>query len=186
MKPEGALEAVLEKLEQAGIAYMITGSYAGNRYGVPRTTYDADIVIEACQNSLDQFIRTIEKDFYVSSEAIKEAQLYEGIFNIIHLETGFKIDLIIRKSRAFSKEEFNRRRLEPFLGSKYWFASPEDVILTKLEWAKTGESERQFRDALGIAQIQGENLNQDYLAFWANVLNLQQELARLYKELKEG
>jgi hypothetical protein len=70
------------------------------------------------------------------------------------------------------------------LSSKYWFASPEDVILTKLEWAKTGESERQFRDALGIAQIQMENLDKDYLVFWANALNLQQELERLYKELK--
>jgi hypothetical protein len=184
MKPESALATVLEKLEEAGIAYMITGSYAGNRYGVPRTTYDADIVIEARQNSLDLFIRSIEKDFYVSPEAIQEARIYEGIFNAIHLETGLKIDLIIRKSRAFSRAEFNRRRLEPFLSSKYWFASPEDVILTKLEWAKTGESERQFRDALGIAQIQMENLDKDYLVFWANALNLQQELERLYKELK--
>jgi hypothetical protein len=184
MKPEGVLKTVLEKLEEAGIAYMITGSYAGNCYGVPRTTYDADIVIEARQDSLDQFIESIEKGFYVSPEAVKEAWIYERIFNIIHLETGLKIDLIIRKSRAFSLEEFSRRRLEPFLGSKYWFASPEDVILAKLEWAKTGESERQFRDALGIAQIQAENLDKAYLVRWANALNLQQELARLYQELK--
>ncbi len=73
MKPENALEAVLEKLEETGIAYMITGSYAGNLYGVQRMTYDADIVIEARQDSLDQFSRSIEKDFYVSPEAVKEA-----------------------------------------------------------------------------------------------------------------
>ncbi len=70
------------------------------------------------------------------------------------------------------------------MSSKYWFASPEDVILTKLEWAKIGQSERQFRDALGISQIQRKSLDKDYLVFWANSLNLQQELTRLYKELK--
>jgi hypothetical protein len=182
MKPESALEAALEKLEEADIAYMITGSYAGNLYGVPRTTYDADIVIEARQGSLDWFIKSIEEDFYVSPESVKEAWEHERIFNIIHLETGLKIDLIIRKSRAYSQEEFNRRRLEPFLNSEYWFASPEDVILTKLEWAKTGQSERQFRDTLGIAQIQGKKLDKEYLVFWAGRLSLQQELARLFKE----
>jgi len=184
MKPEHALKTALEKLAEAGIDYMITGSFASNLYGIPRTTYDADIVIEAKRPALTRFIKLIEDEFYVSPEAVEEVLEHERIFNIIHLTTGLKIDLIIRKNREFSKEEFKRRRQEKFLGMDCWFASPEDTILSKLEWSKTGESEQQFRDALGIARIQGEKLNKNYLKRWAGKLNLQQEIARLFQELE--
>ncbi len=184
MNPESAFEAILKKLEQAGIDYMITGSFAGNLYGVPRTTYDADVVIEAHPVSFAFFPQLIGDDFYVSPEAIEEALKYERIFNIIHMETGFKIDFIVRKNRAYSKGEFARRRLETFRGNMYWFASPEDIILSKLEWSKVGESERQFRDSLGVAQIQGDSLDKEYLEFWSERLGLQQQLARLFEELE--
>lgn len=87
----------------------------------------------------------------------------EGMFNVIHLETGFKIDLIIRKSRPFSRAEFARRLTAEMAGRPRWFASPEDVILSKLEWSKMGNSERQFLDALNVARVQGRSLDRAYL-----------------------
>lgn len=102
---------------------------------------------------------------------------------MVHVETGFKVDFIIRKSRAYSREEFARRRLGALSCNKYWFASPEDVILSKLEWSEAGESERQFRDALGVARIQRDGLDKEYLELWSGRLGLQQQLEKLFEEL---
>ena len=107
------------------------------------------------------------------------------MFNVIHLETGFKVDFIIRKSRPFSKEEFSRREKSILLGKPRWFATPEDVVLAKLEWSKLGESERQFLDAVSVAKVQGENLDRSYLEKWAKELVIEELLQRLFKNLPD-
>jgi len=183
MSPDEALQLVLSKLESCGMAYMLTGSFASNIHGVPRTTYDADIVVEADPVSLDEFVQSLGKDFYVSHEAAREALSSRSMFNVIHLETGFKVDFIIRKSRPFSKEEFSRREKGVYLGESRWFATPEDVILAKLEWSRMGESERQFMDAVNVGKVQGEKLNRSYLEKWAKELDVEELLDRLFEEL---
>ena len=185
MSPEEALQVVLDKLEGCGIDYMLTGSFASNMHGVPRTTYDADIVIEVEPGSLDEFVRSLGDEFYVSREAAREAVSSGSMFNVIHLETGFKVDFIIRKSRPFSKEEFSRREKSILLGKPRWFATPEDVVLAKLEWSKLGESERQFLDAVSVAKVQGENLDRSYLEKWAKELVIEELLQRLFKNLPD-
>ncbi len=183
MSPDEALQIVLNKLEGCGIGYMLTGSFASNMHGVPRTTYDADIVIEVEPVSLEEFIQSLGDEFYVSREAAREAVSSRRMFNVIHLLTGFKIDFIIRKARPFSKKEFSRRERGIFLGESRWFATPEDVILAKLEWSKLGESERQFLDALNVAKVQGEKLDRAYLERWAKELGVHDLLQRLFEEL---
>lgn len=183
MIPEDALQEVLSRLDQCGISYMITGSFASNMHGVPRATQDADIVIEANQGSLNEFLESLGAEFYASPEAAREALAREGIFNVVHLGTGFKIDLIIRKSRPFSQTEFSRREQASYLGQNRWFATAEDIILAKLEWAKIGNSERHFSDALNVAKIRGKNLDQAYLEEWAKELGVWKLLQRLFREL---
>lgn len=104
------------------------------------------------------------------------------MFNVIHLDTGFKVDLIVRKSRPYSEEEFRRRKEVPFGGATCWFASPEDTFLSKLEWAKLTGSERHVQDAEGIASVQGERLDWGYLRRWADVLGVRDLLQRLEGE----
>jgi hypothetical protein len=183
MIPEEVLQLVLARLDECGIPYMITGSFASNMQGVPRATQDADVIIESSLKSLDKFFESLGADFYASSEAAIEALKREGIFNVIHLETGFKIDLIIKKSRPFSKTEFSRRQKVSFLGQSRWFATAEDLILVKLEWAKIGDSERQFTDALNVAKIQRNDLNWPYLQKWAEELGIKDLLERLHGEV---
>lgn len=79
----------------------------------------------------------------------------------------------------FSREEFSRRQETRFLGQSRWFASAEDVILSKLEWAKMGNSERQFRDALNIAKVQRECLDRAYLERWSKVLGVEELLSKI-------
>jgi hypothetical protein len=183
MTPEEALQLALARLDDCGIPYMITGSFASNVQGVPRATQDADVIIAANQKSLDRFMKILGADFYASPEAAKEALQREGIFNIVHLETGFKIDLIIRKSRPFSRTEFSRRQKANFLGQSRWFATAEDIILAKLEWSKIGNSERQVTDALNVAKIRRNNLNWPYLQEWAEELGVKDLLERLHDEV---
>jgi hypothetical protein len=183
MTPEDALQFVLSQLDHHKIDYMVTGSFASNVHGVPRTTLDADIVIEASQLALDGLLAGLGEDFYADPETAREAGKNRTMFNLIHLETGFKVDLIVKKDRPFSREEFSRREKIDFLGQSCWFATAEDVILAKLEWSKRGESERQFVDAVNIAKVQGVSLNSEYLQKWARELGVQEQLAGLLQEL---
>lgn len=185
MTVEDALRLVLSKLDESHLGYMITGSFASNIHGVPRATQDADIVIEPDRRALDRFLKSLGEDFYVSAEAAREALRSRGVFNTIHLETGLKVDLMVRKNRPFSRTEFLRRQPADFLGQGRWFATAEDIILAKLEWAKMGESEKQVSDALNVARIRGENLDQSYLLKWAKELGVEAALGKILKEITD-
>lgn len=184
MNPEDALQLVLTRLDECEIPYMITGSFASNMHGVPRATQDAGVVvIGADQGSLDTFLESLGTEFYASHEAAREALETQSIFNVVHLETGFKVDLIMRKSRPFSQIEFSRRQQVIYLGQSRWFATAEDVILAKLKWAKMGNTERQFTDAVNVAKIQGKALDGAYLQKWAGELEIGKLLEKLFREL---
>jgi len=173
---EQTIRDVLRALEAAGVPYMVTGSFASAVHGAPRTTQDVDLVIAPSRDSLlellDQFPTT---DYYVSREMALEALQAEGLFNVIDLNTGWKIDFILRKSRPFSLEEFTRRRPMELVGSTLDIASAEDVVIAKLEWAKLGESSRQIEDVAGILRTQGTDLDFEYIERWVVKLALTNE-----------
>jgi hypothetical protein len=104
------------------------------------------------------------------------------MFNIIHSPSGQKVDIIRRKDRDYDRVAFGRRRKERALGVELFLVSPEDSILSKLEWSKKGESERQYRDALGVAKAQGSALDLAYLAQWADRLRVADLLDRLLSD----
>lgn len=183
MNPEDVLEIVLTKLEECNIPYMITGSFASNVHGVPRATQDADVVIETDRARMKQLIFKLGGEFYADVDAAEEALEKEGLFNVVHSATGFKVDLIIRKARLFSQTEFSRRQQTNLLGANRWVASAEDVILAKLEWAKAGQSERQYQDAVNIARVRGRELDKNYLEKWAQDLEIGDLLGKLFSDL---
>lgn len=163
-------------LDSAGIAYMLTGSFASAHYGTSRSTQDIDIVIEATAAQIRRFVQILESmDYYVDLDAALEAHRWESLFNVIDRGTGWKIDLIFRKSRPFSKEEFGRRRPVTLQGLPIFIASAEDVIVAKLEWTKSGGSQRQIEDAAAILRIRGETLDKSYLEKWITELELAEE-----------
>jgi len=173
------LARLVKKLGDARIPYMISGSLASSLHGEPRATNDIDVIISPTAAQLENFLQSLGDDYYASPDAAQEALRYRRIFNIIDQQTGIKADLVIRKDRPFSREEFTRRKPVELLGIKVFVLTSEDAILSKLEWSKSGESERQFRDALGVAAVQWENLDRDYLRKWARELNVEELLDRL-------
>ncbi len=176
---EGAIRRVQRALEAAGVPYMVTGSFASALHGAPRTTQDVDVVIAPTLGSLRKLLLQFpEEEYYVSQEAALQALGSESLFNVIDQTSGWKIDFIIRKSRPFSLEEFERRREADLLGTTVYVASAEDVVLSKLEWAKLAESDRQLNDVAGILRTQGDDLDQAYIDRWVAALTLKAEWAQ--------
>lgn len=167
------LGAIADRLEVAEIPYMVVGSVAGSVHGEPRTTIDIDLVIDASRESLRRFVDLLPGDrYYVDMDAAMEALERRTAFNVIEHASGWKVDLMVRRERAFSRTEFDRRILVPLFDRETPVATAEDTVIAKLEWAKAGESERQIRDVARILAVSGEKLDTAYLARWIDELEL--------------
>jgi len=171
---EQALATVVETLERCGIPYMVTGSVASSYYGRPRSTHDSDVVVDPSPVQLVAFVEALRAaGFYVDAASAREALRHRRPFNVI--ETGFacKIDLIVRRDRDFSREEFSRRRPVDLTFRRHVsILSPEDAILSKLEWSRlSGGSERQLDDVSGILEL-NRDLDRSYVDHWAHVLGV--------------
>lgn len=167
---------ITEALEKAGIDYMLVGSFASTRYSSPRSTQDIDIVISATTAKLMTFFQYLGgNEYYAELDVALEAHRRNSLFNIIDLNTGWKIDLIFCKPTPFGLEEFQRRRKADLHGLQIYIASPEDVIIAKLEWAKLGGSGRQIEDAAAILRVQGATLDKTYLEKWVGELSLKDQ-----------
>lgn len=176
------LERLVARLDDAGIPYMVSGSLGSSLHGEPRATNDIDLVIDPTREQLDDFVQSLGEEYYISPEAAADAFRSRFMFNVIDLETGWKADLVIRKHRSFSIEEFKRRVTGVILGLQVQVVSPEDAILSKLEWAQAAQSERQFRDALGILLVLEDDVDKDYLRKWAAELKVEDLLESLLNQ----
>lgn len=182
----GPLREIKALLDEAGILYMVVGSFASMVYGEPRTTHDLDIVIDPSPAALEHFLTHIDMDaFYVDPDTARDALRRRGMFNIIDLRSAWKIDLVMRKERPFSREELARREDQEILGVVVPTATPEDTIVAKLEWAKEGASERQLRDVVGILRVQGDTVDREYISRWVEALGLEDQWERA-RALEEG
>ena len=113
-----------------------------------------------------------QDQYYVSADAALQAYGTEGLFNVVDFASGWKVDFIIRKPRAFSVREFERRQQSEWLGTTLYVASAEDIVISKLEWAKASESERQIADVVGILRTRSGQLDLEYIEHWVAALDL--------------
>ena len=182
---EDFLERLIKKLDEQNIPYMLSGSVSSSLHGQPRATNDADIVIAPAEEQLIAFLKSLGDDYYVNPDAARDAFKSNSVFNVIDIQNSWKADLIIRKNRPFSREEFQRRQKANIMGLDAWVVSPEDIILSKLEWAKNSKSNQQFQDALGVATVQYDHLDRDYLHKWAKELQVDGFLKQLLDRAKK-
>jgi hypothetical protein len=145
---------------------MLTGSMAMNYYAQPRMTRDIDVVVELEPRDAQRIAALLAHDFVWELEAVPDAALRRGMFNIIHREWVVKIDFVVRKESAYRGEEFKRRRQVEIEGKPTWIVGPEDLLLSKLHWAKDSPSELQLRDVRNLADsVPG--LDWNYINHWA-------------------
>ena len=174
-----ALAPVVAGLETAGIPYMVVGSIASSLHGELRATQDIDIVIDPTRDALAAFVAAIPERFYVDRDVALDALARRSMFNLIDTETGWKIDLIVRKPRPFSLEELARRQESELGGVRIYVASLEDTIVSKLEWAKLGNSARQLDDVRRLIGVRGDMLDRAYIARWVDELGLAAQWAEV-------
>lgn len=167
---------VINKLESEKIPYMVVGSVASIVYGEPRMTHDMDLVIDILPSSAAKFESLFPiEDFYCPPlEVLKSEIVHRGQFNLIHQNTGIKIDIMIRKNSEHSKIEFTRKQKIPFWKNQdFYLASAEDVIIKKLSFYKEGGSEKHLKDIRGM--LAESDIDQTYLNDWINKLSLNSE-----------
>lgn len=177
------LRRLVAKLDAAGVPYMVAGSFASTYHGVPRTTQDIDIVISPSTESLGLLLAALpEEEYYVDADVARDALRRRSQFNVIDMASGWKVDLIIRKERAFSIEELHRREPAEILGAHVYVATAEDSIVSKLEWAKQSESERQLRDVAGIVAARTNDLDFPYIQRWVTELQLAEQWLKVIEK----
>jgi hypothetical protein len=178
---------VTKTLERLGIPYAVGGSLASSVHGVMRSTLDVDIVADMRLEHIQPLVAALSKDFYADDEMMRDAIEHQSGFNLIHYETAFKVDIFIRKSRAFDQMQLERRRMSVITTDpeqSVYVTSPEDIILSKLEWYRMGGevSERQWRDILGVLKTRAGALDIDYLRKWGIELKVSDLLERALAE----
>lgn len=185
---EEVVGRLLRRLEALGIPYMVAGSVASSHHGRPRATNDADVVIDPTPAALDALLAALPADgYYVDARIAREALRSRRLFNVIDSETAFRVDLMIRKERPFSREEFARRERRELEGLPVFVATAEDTILSKLEWArKAGDTERHLADALGVLQVSGGRIDRAYVERWAAALGVEDIWRELLRHLERG
>lgn len=165
------LRDFVQKAEQSAISYMVTGSFAMSAYGEMRFTRDIDVVIEISREQIIDFFQFFEKDYYLSVNSIKRAVENQSMFNLIHLEKAVKIDCIIRKKSEFERLKFVNRRQISVGELSFWIITKEDLIVSKLNWAKSSSSEMQLKD---VANLTGDDYDSEYVETWIEKLNLEE------------
>lgn len=173
MTLESFLARLATALRDAGIPAMLTGSVAAAYLGALRSTLDVDVVIDPTAEALEQFVDAIAAaGWYVSRDAARDALLHRSMFNVIDAESGWKADLVVRKSRPFSESEFARRQPMASGPGDLSIVRIEDLMLAKLEWARLGGSARQLEDVAVLRQIAGDTLDAAYVDRWAVALGV--------------
>ncbi len=176
------LASIVGALDRAGIVHMVSGSVASARHGEARATQDIDLVIDPTPGQMQVLLNELSATHMYIGDGATALQ-HRTQFNVIDTASGWKVDLIIRRERPFSIVELERRRPVVLGGVECWIASPEDCILSKLEWAATSGSERQLRDVRSLLAVQRGMLDDEYLDRWAPELGVAGQLADLRREV---
>ncbi len=174
---------VKNALEKMSIRYAVGGSLSSSLHGVMRSTLDVDIVADIRTEHIQSLVTALSPEFYADEEMMRDAIEHHSSFNLIHYETAFKVDVFIPKTRPFDEMQLQRRMSVVITADSeqnLYITSPEDVILSKLEWYRMGGevSDRQWRDVLGVLKMKAGNLDLDYLCHLAKELNVSDLLER--------
>jgi hypothetical protein len=175
------LRVVVAALGAAGVPHMITGSVASGQHGQPRATRDIDMVIDPDRDAIEVLVASFPPDRFYVGDAVSALE-HRDMFNIIDVTSGWKVDLIVRKDRPYSREEFSRRIPATVAGVETFLSTPEDAILSKLEWHLMSGSDTQRRDVVEMILVNIDDLDRAYLDRWACELDVSGLLQLVWDE----
>ncbi|MEX1218143.1 MAG: DUF6036 family nucleotidyltransferase [Acidimicrobiales bacterium] len=171
--------------DDVGIDYMVVGSVAASVWGLRRTTVDLDLVVAIAPGLEATLIDAILKDgLYLPVDLARSVVGTFGSFNVIDTKTSGKVDIFVSLfDDTLATLRLSRRIAVELFGVSTWVASPEDIILSKLEWHSSSDSERQWRDCFEVAAV--NDLDLEYLRQWATKMGTIDEVERLLASLPD-
>ncbi len=175
--------AAADVLEELGVRWFLGGSLASSVHGIPRATFDADIMADLRPQHVRPLIAKLGDDWYADEGAIMEAIKHRSSFNLIHFATAMKVDVFLPKLRRFDGGEFARSRkmlLEEGGNVEAAVCCAEDIVIAKLEWYRLGneDSERQWNDVLGVLRLNSGRLDIELLRVSAEEVGVPDLLKR--------
>jgi hypothetical protein len=184
MSQQDLLKRVVDALEASGCQYMVTGSYASSLQGEPRLTHDIDLVVSIPPGAVGKLTAHFPTpEFHLDAGQMEAAIRDRTMFSLLHVSEGDMVDSWMLTSDPFDHSRFGRKIREAVLGMNLFVSAPEDTILAKLRWARlSGGSEKQFRDALRVYELQNETLDLDYIRDWAVKLGVASDWERIVRE----
>lgn len=184
------LAIITTTFDRLGIRYVLVGSFASSIYGLYRATADIDILADIKPEHAHPLYEALKEGFYVDELAMRTAIAQGSSFNAIHFDSVFKVDVFTAQNNEFATGQLDRRRLRrlsPDSEHSVYVASPEDTILAKLRWYRSGNesSMNQWKDVLGVIAVMRDALDDAYLHAWAARLNVSDLLERALEEAKK-
>lgn len=187
-----ATEPVAGAFERLGVPYYIGGSVASSAYGIPRATMDVDMMSNLLPRHVRPLVELLEPLYYIDESMILDAIEQRSSFNLIHLETMVKIDIFITKNSPYEREAFKRTKrdiLDEEAGTvTFYLVSPEDIVLNKLVWFRSGGevSEQQWKDIIGVLKVQENGIDREYLQHWSCELEVTDLLEKAFQDAGDG
>lgn len=185
MMAEDVVYAVVDSLESLGVPYMLVGSFSSNLYGLPRSTKDADFVVELGDLPVSRIQERLGAGFRLDPQMSLETVTNTYHFIVTHAATAFKVEFFLLGNDPHDRERFARRVRGSFPGRAAYVSSPEDVVVTKLRWSKGGNRAKDMDDVVNVIHAQRATLDWDYVRRWCGVHGTLDLLERARVEAEE-
>jgi hypothetical protein len=166
MTGDEATLAVIEALEGLGIPYMVVGSFSSNVYGIPRSTQDADFVVQLDAETIPRLSARLGPAFQVDRQMSFETATGTTRHEIRVVGNPFKIEVFHLGDDPHDQERFRRRRRGQVVDRETWLPTAEDVIVTKLRWADRAGRTKDRDDLQNVIAVQGDAIDWDYVHAW--------------------
>jgi len=159
---------VIKVFDELRVPYMLVGSFSSNYYGRPRSTKDADFVIEITADQLSGFRTKLGPGMVFDPQMSFETVTMTTRYLISHPESAFKIELFLLTEDPHNQERFKRRIAVDFEGYPVSLPTAEDVIIQKLRWGKSGRRSKDIEDAKEVLRVQAGQLDIAYVRRWCD------------------
>jgi hypothetical protein len=160
--------AVIDAFNQLRIPFMLVGSFSSNYYGRPRSTKDADFVVQIDHQSLKPLANLLGPDFDLDRQMSFETITGTMRYRMHHKASAFMIELFELSSDAHDQMRFSRRVATQFDGHDAFVPMAEDVIITKLRWSKHGQRAKDVDDVRNVLAVQSGKLDLSYIRQWCD------------------
>jgi hypothetical protein len=160
---------VIDALERAQIAYMVVGSYSSNVHGVPRSTKDADFVVElTAERSINEIADAIKPELVIEPQMLFETVTGNYRYVVTHLHSAFKVELFLLSADPHHQERFRRKIRRPLGDREVWYQTAEDVIIQKLRWYARAKRGKDREDVADVIDTRRSELDLAYIRRWCD------------------